>query len=118
MAQSAIRSAHARVPDPPRLKKAGRPSKAPANIVGQTSQVMNFVAASGHSNKPARMLPPRVAQLGDGRDCLANGTSLCQAAGDREETNLLNLGGSSWPAAMIFKVVIGVARETPVALLG
>ena len=47
-----------------------------------------------------------------------NGTSLCQAAGDREETNLLNLGGSSWPAAMIFKVVVGVARETPVALLG
>lgn len=33
-------------------------------------------------------------------------------------TDLLNLGGSSWPAAMIFKVVVGVARETPVALLG
>jgi hypothetical protein len=33
-------------------------------------------------------------------------------------TNLLNLDGSSWPAAMIFKVVVGFARETPVALLG
>ncbi len=28
-----------------------------------------------------------------GGDYLVNGTSLCQAAGDREETNLLNLGG-------------------------
>ena len=26
-------------------------------------------------------------------DCLANGTSLCQAAGDREETNLLIWAG-------------------------
>jgi hypothetical protein len=31
---------------------------------------------------------------------------------------LLNLVRGSWPAAMIFKVVVGVARETPVALLG
>jgi hypothetical protein len=49
---------------------------------------------------------------------LVNGTSLCQAAAAREETNLLNLAGRSRSAAMIFKVVVGVARETPVALLG
>jgi hypothetical protein len=64
-------------------------------------------------------LKTRTAMIaGSVRVCFSNGTSLCQAAAVREETNLLNLGRGSWSAAMIFQAVIGVARETPVALLG
>jgi hypothetical protein len=44
------------------------------------------------STSPDRRRPSARLRL-LARDCPENGTSLCQAAGDREENNLLNLDG-------------------------
>ena len=42
---------------------------------------------------PTFVVVPAVDSWLGARDCGSNGTSLCQAAGDTEETDLLNLGG-------------------------
>ncbi|GIJ30771.1 hypothetical protein Vqi01_59330 [Micromonospora qiuiae] len=67
----------------------------------------------------AHKLLPRQVATGDpigGRQFPTEvGTSLCQGVGSREVSNLLDWWRRSGSAAMIFEVVVGVARETPAA---